>query len=291
MKRIIITTYTDVLCSWCWATEPAYRALETRFPDEIEFRYVYGGLVRSMADLNETGGGSMDIDVETANRKILGHWLEGVYLHHMPIRTEGFGLFTEDPETQSSYAQGIAFKAAQVSNPDLANRYLRRIREATLTEAKSTGKREVQIELAGELGLDIEKFTQALEDGTALRKFNGDLMLTQAQGVGVFPTFFIKTERAREGRISGFNRFEDFAEVIADLTDGDLQPSAAPWDEDELEYLFYKTPRLSREELFQAFDFDRREQVDEKVDGLVTDGRLVKKEVGSSYMVMKSRDF
>lgn len=288
MKKIIITTYTDVLCSWCWATEPAYRALETRFPDEIEFRYVYGGMIRSMADLAETADEAAGLEVARANQKILGHWQEGVKLHHMPIRAEGFGLFTDDPRTQSSYPQGIAFKAAQVANPELANRYLRRVREATMTEAKITSQREVQIELAREIGLDIEKFTQALDDGTAERKLNGDLMLTQAQGVDVFPTFFIKTERAREGRLNGYNRFDDFAMVIGQLTDGDLQPTAAPWDEDELEYLLHKTPRLTREELFRAFDLESREQVDEKIDALVARGRLRKKSVGSSYLVEKN---
>ncbi len=287
MKKIIITSYTDVLCSWCWATEPAYRALETRYPDEVEFRYVYGGLVRKLDDLNETGRKIDDFTPELANELLLQHWEEGVSLHHMPVQSKGFGLFTDDPESQTSFPQGLAFKAAQVSNPELANKYLRRIREATLAEALRTSERGVQVELAKEVGLDIEVFTKALDDGTADRKLQADLMLTQSQGVAVFPTFYIKTDRAREGRLTGFNMFSDFAKAITHLTDGDLRPVDAPWDEDELEYLLIKTPKLAREELFQAFDLASREELDQKINALVERSWLSKIEVGSTYFVKR----
>lgn len=284
MKRIIITSYTDVLCSWCWATEPAYRALETRFPDEIEFRYVYGGMIRNLDDFKEGGAWDQELTPADANRLTMGHWQEGVRLHHMPIQAEGFSLFTENPASQSSMPQGLAFKAAQVANPELANRYLRRIREATVAEAQRTHERAVQLQLAEDVGLDVAAFSAALDDGSAQRKLNADLMLTHSQGVAVFPTFNIKTERAREGILTGFNRWEDFANAISHLTDGELQPVAAPWDEAELEYLFYKTPRLTHEELFQAFDFEKRSDLDERLADLQARNIISKRAVGESFI-------
>lgn len=37
--KIIITSFTDPVCTWCWGTEPIFRKLETHFPGQIEFRY------------------------------------------------------------------------------------------------------------------------------------------------------------------------------------------------------------------------------------------------------------
>jgi len=103
-----------------------------------------GGLVKDIRDFrdqaNDIGG-----DPEKSNEQIARHWLEASERHHMPVRTEGFRLFSA--ETFSTYPQNIAYKAVELDDPELALRYLRRMREASAAEARETGRREVLIEL------------------------------------------------------------------------------------------------------------------------------------------------
>ena len=91
-----------------------------------------------------------------SNTNIAKHWLEASERHGMPVQSEGFKLFSK--EYPSTYPQNIAYKAAQIQDQVLANRYLRRIREASAAEAKLTNITEVLVELASEVGLDVARF-------------------------------------------------------------------------------------------------------------------------------------
>ncbi len=99
----------------------------------------------------------------------------------VPVRTEGFRLSAAD--TTSTYPQHIAFKAAEPTDSKLAPRYLRRIREASAAEARETGRKEVLIELANEVGLDVSTFIGHLSDGSAEKAFREDLETTRRYGV------------------------------------------------------------------------------------------------------------
>lgn len=134
-----ILAFTDPVCTWCWGSEPVLRKLETCYGDAVHIRYVMGGLVEDIRAFydraNDIGG-----DAERSNAQIARHWLEASERHGMPVRTEGFRLFSAD--TVSTYPQNIAFKAAELTNPGLAARYLRRMREASAAEARETGRQE-----------------------------------------------------------------------------------------------------------------------------------------------------
>jgi len=140
MKRIIITNFTDPVCVWCWGTEPVFRALETQYPDQIEFRYIAGGLVDDIDHFTDASNG-INGGSDGANAQIMTHWLEAADRHGMPIKAEGFHLFSK--EYSSTYPQNIAYKAAQIADPEKADAFLRRMREATLVEAKVTSNPDI----------------------------------------------------------------------------------------------------------------------------------------------------
>ena len=89
MEKIIITNFTDPVCCWCWATEPVFRALETHYPDKIEFRYICGGLVDDINHFTDSGNG-INGGADGANAQIMSHWLGSSKRHGMPIKSEGF---------------------------------------------------------------------------------------------------------------------------------------------------------------------------------------------------------
>ena len=282
MERIIITSFTDPVCVWCWASEPVFRALETRYPGQIELRQVMGGLVKDYRDFQDPDN-HIDSGEADFNAQVMAHWLQTQPRHRMPIEPEGFQLFRD--QQPSSYPQNIACKAAQLTAPDRAEKYLRLMRLATLAEARQTGSREVQLQLASEAGIDPAAFESALKDGSALRAFQTDLGLMQAMGVSVFPTFRVKSSTARQMMMRGYNTLKDFENVFQELTGGTLKPLPSPPEEEVLRWLILSRGPLSQEEIYAAFDFADRAEADGWVKALVAAGDYQMQPIGQSYLV------
>ncbi|KAF0092554.1 MAG: DSBA oxidoreductase [Fusobacteria bacterium] len=218
-KIIEIIEFTDPVCTWCWGSEPILRKLETRYGDQIIIKYIMGGLVK---DIREFYDSFNDIgrDPELSNKQIAKHWLEASQRHGMPVRTEGFRMFSN--QDLSTYPQNIAYKAAQMENQQLADKFLRRVREASASEAKQTNKQDILVELASEVGLDISKFIGRLNDGSAEAAFKEDLYITQQYGVRGFPSFLIRYGE-REVMTRSFQSFESFKSIIDSLAGGEIR--------------------------------------------------------------------
>lgn len=285
MKPLIITNFSDPVCIWCWGTEPIFRALETHYPNQIDIRTVMGGLVDDINTFSDPGNG-IDAGPEGANAQIVSHWLEAQNRHRMPVKPDGFHLFSK--AYPSTYPQNIAYKAAQLADPDKADAFLRRIREATLTEAKVTSNPDVLFGLAKDVGLCLEAFSKALESGEAKQRFEEDLLHTQKAGVDVFPSFLVATAKGEQTLLRGYITYEQFQQVITSLSNGSLVPSPTPPSLERLLALLDKHPRLAFEEVHKAFDFTSRRETEEWLKTLVMDGQLGKEVVGSSYFIRKA---
>lgn len=281
MKDIIITSFTDPLCVWCWATESVFRAIETRYPG-VEIRTVMGGMIRDMNDFSDPDNG-IDGAPDQVDAQIAAHWAESEHIHGMPVETNGFSLFARGEP--SSYPQNIAYKAAQIASPARADRFLHALRAATIAQARGTSQPDVLREIAGEAGVDVAAFTRAIQDGSARRAFRVDLALTQSAGVSVFPTFLVKSSTAREMILRGYNRLEDFQRVFERLTGGGLRPLPSPPDADVLKWLMNKSGPLAMEEVFNAFDFNSRGEAESWVNALVADGLYTKQPAGTGFLI------
>jgi putative protein-disulfide isomerase len=199
----------------------------------------------------------------------------------MPVRTDGFRLFTA--ETTSTYPQNIAFKAAELTNPDLASRYLRRMREASAAEARETGRREVLIELASEAGLDVGTFIGHLNDGSAESAFNKDLELTRRHGVRGFPTFVFVYEK-RELKLGGYQNFAAIEAVIHTLSDGIVQGRPPGKGAEDLLTFLRTYGRAAAVELTTVFDLTPKE-LEETLASLIEEGRICRVAAGNGYFL------
>ena len=230
-----ILAFTDPVCTWCWGSEPVLRALEWRYGPSLTIDYVMGGLVKDIREFFDPYHG-IGGDPERSNAQIARHWAQASERHGMPVRSEGFRLFSAD--TVSTYPQNIAYKAARIAESHDAMRdtvamrdtrksdaFLRRTREATAAEARETGRREVLMELASECGVDLARFLAALDDGSAEAAFRADLELTRRYGVRGFPTFLFRHD-GRETLVRGYQSLESMEAVIASLSGGAIRPAA-----------------------------------------------------------------
>ena len=282
-KKVIVTNFTDPLCTWCWGLEPVFRKLETHFPDKIEFRYVMGGLVENIEEKWDPANGIGHADITRINRQIEAHWKDASRRHGMPVKGTGFTLFSR--EYPSTYPQNIAYKAAQMVDGKKADRFLRRMREASAAEYLMTSHPDVLDRLAMEAGLDINQFHRHLQDGSAEKAFKEDLKITMAFGVTGFPTSLV-SYGDRQILLRGYNDYHTFVKVIGMASDGKVTPVANPSFDDEAMLEFIKNHgRLALVELNEAFDFPDMKSADAWVQKMKHKGKVKINPVGESYFI------
>lgn len=276
--QLEVLAFTDPVCTWCWGSEPVMRKVATWYGDAVRIRYVMGGLVDDIRGFydraNDIGG-----DPESSNAQIARHWLEASERHGMPVKIEGFRLFSAD--VVSTYPQNIAFKAAELTNPALAARYLRRMREASAAEARETGRREVLIELANDVGLDIGAFIGHLNDGSAESAFREDLETTRRYSARGFPTVVFRYGE-REVMLRGYQSFAAMQGVIDTLSGGVLKAKAPTKTPQSLLDFIRVFGNAAPVELSTVFDLSAGE-LESTLASLVQSGEIRRVEKGNGY--------
>lgn len=263
-----IIAFTDPVCTWCWGSEPVLRKLALHYEGQLQFSYVMGGLVKDIRGFYDSANG-IGGDPEQSNKQIARHWVEASARHGMPVRIDGFKLFTS--ETVSTYPQNIAFKAVELASPTLASRFLRRVREASAAEARETGRREVLVELASEVGVDIEAFLNHLEDGSAEAAFREDLELTRRYSVRGFPTFLLRYN-GRELMLRSYQGYGAWVSAINTLTERALVANTVAKDSATL-LKFLASGRSAPAEIASAFDLPPQDLTD-LLSGMLSDGQI-----------------
>jgi putative protein-disulfide isomerase len=279
-KVVEIVEFTDPVCTWCWGSEPVLRTLESRFGNQTKISYIMGGLVKDITSFydnyNDIGG-----DPERSNKNIAKHWVDASNRHGMPVKIDGFKLFSK--EQPSTYPQNIAYKAAQFQDETKANRFLRRIREASAAEAQQTNLTEVLVELVSEVGLDISRFLDDFSSGKAKAAFEEDLYTTAQHTAHGFPTFLLKYGE-KSTLLRGFQNYNNFKAVINQLTNGEVKElKELPTEENVFEFI-EKYNSLAPVEIKMAFDLSESEF--EKIQNSLLEKQLItKKEAGNGYFI------
>jgi protein-disulfide isomerase-like protein with CxxC motif len=148
---------TDPLCAWSWGTEPKLRRLRWELGDELELRWVMGGMNRN---------------VDAGDReRYLSTWLEVARESGMPL----------DPALwsaggiSSSYPACQAVVAACEQGSEAGGRYLRRLREGVMCERKRLDHPDALIAEAGAAGLDVPRFEIDLRSNAIVERFGAHL--------------------------------------------------------------------------------------------------------------------
>lgn len=261
-----VTQYTDPLCTWCWGAEPIVRRLEEVYRGQIEMDFVMGGLVETFDDFYDAAN---DIG---SPEDVKDHWVEARQKHGMPMDTK---IFDQNP-ADSTYPACIAYEAAEFQSKEKAHEYLRRMREAYMTECTSTEERENLVELAGEVGLDTDAFTDALDDGSAEEAFEEDLREMRQAGARGFPSFHIEGPQG-EVMARGFQRFQQLSKLVerADPSITAKDPRPIPEFVEAHEYV--ATQEVA--EVYQMTKADARERLLE----LDEEGEIQAVELNSGY--------
>lgn len=146
--------YTDPMCPWSWAIEPALRKLSVEFAGELDVRYVMCGMAREVGD----------------TRPLVSEMLEAADQSGMPVDVR---LWLAAPP-RSSYPSCLAVRAAAEQGDP--GPFLRRLREGLLCRRRKLDGADALIEEARAVpGLDLEKLRLGLASHGVLEAFAADL--------------------------------------------------------------------------------------------------------------------
>ena len=281
-QNLVVTTFTDPVCTWCWGSEPIFRKLETHYPGRIVIRPVMGGLVKDARNLSDPANGIGSTDLETFNRQVGAHWVEASERHGMPVDGPNFHLFSN--AYPSTYPQNIAYEAAKLTDPQRADLFLYNVRAASAAEARLTNREDVLLTIADESGIDVGAFIGHLEDGSAEKAFRDDLALCQHVGASGFPTFLVRYGTSQIV-LNGYRTYETFASLASRLSNKELVETEVNATPDALLSYMDNHPRMAAEEVRQAFDLGTIEAVDELVNPLIDAGLLERQYAGNGWFV------
>jgi protein-disulfide isomerase-like protein with CxxC motif len=170
MMTVQVRFYTDPVCPWSWAAEPALRRLMWEFDGELEFVWVMGGLARrygrSYRDEEGRIGHGPDCYAD-----LISHWLGVAADGLMPTDPR---IWTDSPLT-STYPACQAIKAAAEQGWKAGYRYLRRLREAIMFERRKLDHPEALRAEAPAARLDRERFEIDLLSEATTEAFGADL--------------------------------------------------------------------------------------------------------------------
>lgn len=272
-----VIQYTDPYCTWCWGAEPVMRHIEAAYGDQVRITFIMGGLVKDVTQfhdpLNRIGGPGM------ANQ-VAEHWEEASHRHGMPVDAQVF-IDMKD-EFRSTWPANIAFKAAQMQDPQLANRFLRRLREAAAAERKFIHRREVQSALAQEVGLDHERFITDIDNGAAELAFQRDLEDCRDKHVTGFPSFLIRNQSGEEFMFFGFQPFQKFVELFGRLAGSRLEQKQIAADEEGIVDFIRRHDKVAWREIGEVFSLNGSE-VDDWTSRLEKKGLISREKAGNSW--------
>lgn len=282
--QIEITEFTDPYCTWCWGSEPVLRHALEAYGDRVSLRFVMGGLVEDRASFYDPANG---IGGEQWEQQIAAHWVEASGRHGMPVDMAHYERVLGMPST---YPANIAYEAAKLQDPALADRYLRRLREAAAIEGQAIHEPEVLAGLAAATGLDRERFERDFA-GPAVDAFAADRAICAQYGVRGFPAFLIRVGD-REQMLPGYRGFAQFAGLI-DLLAGAPVPRRALEFRDEVVLGFVdKYGSAATREVAEVFEVADA-AADEALQRLTAVGLVecVQVETGRLYRAVRGEGF
>lgn len=244
--KIEIIVFTNPVCPWCWGSEAIIRKIKYRYGKQIKFSYIMGDLGDHI-NINDVG-----LDFSKYNNKMKKLWLEASKYHHMPVYNSSINYFTD--HYSSIYSLNIAHKAAQLQSEKLAELFLRRIREATIVEGRFTNQMENLLQLAQEVGLDIESLNKSITEGCAVKLYKEDLKIIKSFHISTFPSFLIRNELGDSMIVRGYQDYETFREIINYLTNNEVTETIHEANDYNINQFIKYFKRVVPVEISLAFD-------------------------------------
>ena len=179
MQRDVLYYIADPMCSWCWGFSLVLEAVSGVLPDDIPIRYVMGGLARD----------SEEPMPEETRAYVQSQWR---------LVTERTGaefnwdFWTDCEPRRSTYPACRAVIASGMQRTDGTEAMFQAIQRAYYLEARNPSDAETLVQLAGELNLDTQRFSEDLVSTHTDELLHRDFELRRSLHADKFPTMILE---------------------------------------------------------------------------------------------------
>jgi putative protein-disulfide isomerase len=187
----------DPMCSWCWAYRPVWQDFEKALTEIVSIYYLVGGLAP---------------DTDAAMPQKQQDDIKAIWRH---IQTTlgtpfNFDFWTKSTPRRSTYPACRAVIAARWQHAERA--MIQAVQEAYYQRALNPSDTAVHLQLASELGLDVDQYQHDLNSQRLAQTFQHELALAHRLPIQGFPSMvLVHQQRAYEVPLD----YQDFATGLA----------------------------------------------------------------------------
>ena len=179
MQKQLIYVH-DPMCSWCWGFEPTRRKLFAAIAGKMPIRRLVGGLA---PDSDEPMPASMQNMLQQTWQRIE---------HMIPGTRFNYQFWDKCKPRRSTYPANRAVIAAREQGEDFDPLMTARIQQAYYLEASNPSDNSTLVELAAEIGLDVERFSGLLVSETLQQRLLAEIRQTRVMGIDSFPSLVVE---------------------------------------------------------------------------------------------------
>ena len=179
MNKALYYVY-DPMCSWCWAFNKTWAAIQASLPSSIEVRYLLGGLA---PDSDQPMAAELQ-------QKISEGWYR--IQQHVPGTEFNHDFWTVCKPRRSTYPSSRALIAARTLDKVAEKPMLLAIQQAYYLQAKNPADDNVLIECAGQIGLDKNDFSALLNHPGTQQQLLMEIKLARSMGANSFPSIVLQ---------------------------------------------------------------------------------------------------
>ena len=289
MNKITLTTFTDPMMGLSYECEPIFRKLETHFAGQIEFKYSMGLLVRNvyeLCDCNELAQ-SPALGLHHYNARLAKIYESEESISGMPINMDGFCLFST--EETSSLPLNLAYKAAQLTAPELADRFLYNLCYATIVDTRPTTKLEEILKVVRQTGINEKQFLQHYQDSSAETALDCDLTRMHALGIHMLPAYLLQYD-GKQMVIKQLIGYDTFVAAIRQISEGCIYPQPVMQSLQSVSQLQEQHPLISPIEVREALDFHSIDDVRQFIQPLIDSREITIRDVKRGWFIEKVKN-
>lgn len=172
----------DPMCSWCFGFSKVYQQLAEQLPGNVALIRLLGGLA---PDTDE-------IMPESTRQMVQQNWRR--IEQQIPGVEFNYDFWTKCQPRRATYPACRAVIAAREQGNEYDISMTRQIQQAYYRQARNPSDNETLIELAGELGLDQERFSVQLVAEHTQQRLLDEIANTRAIGVSGFPSLVLQND-------------------------------------------------------------------------------------------------
>ncbi|MFT5111452.1 MAG: putative protein-disulfide isomerase [Parasphingorhabdus sp.] len=172
----------DPMCSWCWAFRDSWLALLKELPEEVNIRYVLGGL-------------AADSDTPMADSMRQGLQQTWAMIAERTGTEFNFDFWSNNTPRRSTYPACRAVISAARLKPGSLLDMVHAIQRAYYMQAKNPSDTTILCDCAESIGIDRKSFAEELESEVVEQDFQKNLYLAQTMGIQGFPAVLVVAQK------------------------------------------------------------------------------------------------